>query len=274
MWNFLKVAAFSVLVIVLFSVYSNYGVPRIEPAAPPKEEKLELGALTMDQYVALGGRIFAGKGTCKLCHNPVGKRAPLLDKIDQVTQKRLADPRYKGKAKDVETYLYESMVEPSAYVVTGFGKTGTNDTVSPMPNVSTGGISLDDAQIKAVIAYLQDSSGLDVTVEIPEEAAEKTAEDAGEEEGEPRKPYGTPEEAIAEFSCGACHRIGAEEGEEGPDLRHIGAKRGKDELRRSILDPNAEISKGFKPDMMPADYGEQMYAKELEMMVEFLAGQK
>ena len=271
MRNFLKVAAFSVLVIAFFAIYSNFGVPRIEPAPPPTAEKLDLGAMSMDRFVALGERIYNGKGTCTLCHNPVGGRAPPLEKVGVMAADRLADERYKGKARAVETYLYESMVKPSAYVVAGFGKTGSNDTVSPMPNVSTGSVGLTDAEIKAVIAYLQDSGGLEVTVEIPREVPKEEADDG--EEG-PRPPLGTVEEAVAEFGCGACHRVAGEEGEQGPDLRHIGAKRAKPYLRRAILDPNADLTKGFEANTMPTDYGEQMYAKELEMLVDYLAGLK
>ena len=69
MANFLKVIAFSLVTIGLFAAYSNYGIPVITPAPPPVEEEIDLGEMTMDQYVALGGRIVAGKGTCTLCHN-------------------------------------------------------------------------------------------------------------------------------------------------------------------------------------------------------------
>ncbi len=275
MKNLLAVTAFTLLTVAFFAGFSNYGIPQIEPAPPPKEEKLDLGAMTMDQFVALGDRIFNGRGTCTLCHNAVGGRAPLLDRAAVVALERLADPRYQGEATDAESYLHESMVKPSAYVVAGFGKTGTNDTVSPMPDVSSGSIGLSEAEILAVIAYLQQIAGTDITVEIPTDAAEaaETAA-AGEAEGEPRPPYKTPEEAISEFTCGACHKVGSEEGDVGPDLRKIGAKRDKEYLRRAILDPNAEVAKGFERDLMPTDYGVQMYAQELEMIVDYLAGLK
>ena len=59
------------------------------------------------------------------------------------------------------------MVDPSAYVVAGFGKAGSNDSESPMPNVTAGGIGLSEAEVAAVIAYLQDLAGAEITVEIP-----------------------------------------------------------------------------------------------------------
>lgn len=271
MRNFLKVVVFSLVVVAFFGLYSNYGVPGIEPAPPPVEEKLDLGEMTMEQFVALGERIVNGKGTCMLCHNAVGGRAPLLEKLAAAIEPRLADPRYQGEAEDLESYLYESLVEPSAFVVAGFGKKGTGDAESPMPDVSAGSIRLSAAEIKAVMAYLQESNGVEVTVEIPTDVPEEAE---GEGEGEPRKPYPTPEDAIAELACGACHKIAGEEGDAGPDLTTVGARRDRDFLRRSILDPNADIAKGFEKDQMPPDYGTQMYAQELEMLVEYLAGLK
>ena len=271
MRTFASVVAFSLLVIAFFAAYSSYGIPQIKPAPPPVEEKLDLAAMTMEQFVALGKRIYEGKGTCTLCHNPLGGRAPLLDEAVAAAEARLADARYEGEAGDAADYLYESMAAPSAYVVAGFGKAGSGDTVSPMPNMLAGRIGLTGAEVKAVIAYLQDLAGAEVTVEIP---SEPVAEETAPAEGGQRPPFATPEDAIAEFACGACHKVAGEEGELGPDLTAIGATRDKDYLRRSILDPNADIAEGFERELMPEDYGEQLYAAELEMLVDYLAGLK
>lgn len=121
MRQFLFVVIFSLLMIGFFAGYSNFGIPQIEPAPPPVEEKIDLGAMDMDQFIALGTKIFSGKGTCTLCHNELG-RAPMLGTIGDAAVQRLKDPRYKGAAEDVEEYLLESLVEPSAFVVEGFGK--------------------------------------------------------------------------------------------------------------------------------------------------------
>ncbi|MDD5383408.1 MAG: c-type cytochrome [Gallionella sp.] len=274
MTNFLKVSGFSLLMIGGFSAYSNFGIPQIKPAPPPVEEKLELGAMTMDQFIALGGKIYNEKGTCTLCHNAMG-RAPMLDKIGSVAAENLKNPNYKGAAKTVEEYLHESLVKPSAFVVAGFGKAGSNDTESPMPDVSGGGIGLSEAEIAAVIAYLQDSSGSEVTVSIPAmPAAGAETSKAGA-----TAPLKTPEEIIAKYTCGACHvvaghAVGSQTGTLGPSLARIGATKSREYLRQAILDPDAVIAKGYAAGMMPRTYGEQLKAQELEMLVNYLAGLK
>ena len=274
---FLKVTLFAVLTIAFFAGFSNYGIPEIEPAPPPEQEQLDLGSMTMEGFIALGERLFTGRGTCTLCHNAVGGRAPLLDGAAAVAPERMADPRYRGSAASVEEYLYESMVEPSAFVVVGFGKAGTDDTESPMPNASTGSIGFSEAELRAVVAYLQDTGGVDVTVEIPtdlgaEDAPEQAAEPQAAAGSAPRAPFGSAEEAMAALACTACHKVAGQGGELGPDLSRIGATRDADYLRRAILDPGAEVPEGFPPGIMPPTYGEQLYAGELEMLVGYLAG--
>ena len=269
MINFLKVSFFSLLMVGGFWGFSNFGIPQIKPAPPPVEEKLDLGAMTMDQFIALGGKIYNGKGTCTLCHNAMG-RAPMLDKIGTVAPERMKDARYKGTAKTVEEYLHESLVKPSAFVVSGFGKSGTNDTESPMPDVTGGGIGLNEAELAAVIAYLQDSGGAEVTVAIPAMEAPGAEAPAAAEAA----PLKTPEEVIAKLPCGACHKVAGQEGALGPDLTKIGKTKNKEYLRQALLDPEAVIAKGFTGGMMPPTYGEQMKAKELEMLVNYLAGLK
>ncbi|MCR4299832.1 MAG: c-type cytochrome [Gallionella sp.] len=271
MINFFKVAVFSLLMVMAFWAFANFGIPQIKPAPPPVEEKLDLGAMTMDQFIALGGKIFNGKGTCTLCHNKMG-RAPMLDQIGKNAPERLKDPRYKGTAKTIEEYIHESMEHPSAYVVAGFGKSGTNDTESPMPVVTGGSIGLKEAEVQAVIAYLQDSGGAEVTVTIPEmPAAGAEAEAPAAEAAAPLK---TAEEVIAKYGCGMCHTVAGQAGELGPNLTKIGATKSKDYIRQSILDPDAVIAKGFTGGMMPQTFGEEMKAKELEMLVNYLAGSK
>jgi len=266
MTNILKASGFSLAVIGGFWGFSNFGIPQIQPAPPPVEEKLDLGAMTMEQFVALGEKIYNGKGTCTLCHNAMG-RAPMLGNIGAAAAETLKSPNYKGNAKTVEEYLHESLVKPSAYVVPGFGKAGSGDAESPMPDVSGGGIGLSEAEVKAVIAYLQESSGSDVTVAIPDMPAEVEA-------GGEAALLTTPEAIIARHACGTCHVVAGQTGALGPSLARIGARKNREYLRQALLDPDAVIAKGYAAGMMPKTYGEQMKAQELEMLVNYLASLK
>lgn len=269
---FTRVVMFSLLTIGLFAYFANFGIPEVKPAPPPVAEELQLGGMTMPDFVSVGDGLFNGKGTCTLCHNALGGRAPLLDDAADAIMARLRDPLYSGKARDLQAYLYESMVEPSAYVVAGFGKAGSRDTQSPMPNVAVGSIGLSTAEINAVIAYLQDLWGLEITVQIPDDTAGAEQDAVVAATTAMRSPLGTVEETFAQFACAACHVMAGTGGQLGPDLSEIGATRDRAYLRRAILEPNAEVAEGFPPNLMPGTYGQQMYASELEMIVNHLAG--
>lgn len=278
MVNFLKIIVFSLVLMFCYSGFANYAIPVMIPEPPPKEAVIS-GEMSMEDFIALGSSIFNGKGTCTLCHNPVGGRAPLLEGVGARAAERIKDARYKGKAANGGEYIHESMVDPSAFVVTGFGKPGTNDTVSPMPDISKGSIGLNEGELNAVIAYLQSSSGVEVTVTIPKggEAAAK-----GKEAPAAPSSAATAEEAIKKHGCGMCHKVLGEEGEMGPPLKEMGKVAqsrikgisAEDYIRNSILKPNDFVAPGFDPDMMPGDFGEKMTAKELEMIVSFLKESK
>ncbi|MDH5639557.1 MAG: cytochrome C [Nitrospinota bacterium] len=279
----LKISVFSLAVICGFAGYTTYGLPLIVPEAPPVEEKLG-GDLTMEQFIAVGDKIYNGKGTCPLCHNPVGGRAPLLEGVAGISMERIADERYAGKATDIEGYIRESLIDTSAFVVEGFGKKGTNDTVSPMPDVSKGAIGLSEVELNAVIAYLQDIGGVEVTVPLP------TGDEGGvggeEEAGGEIKLAETAAEAFGKFGCTACHMApGIEDGGDiGPDLGALAElagsrKEGMDArayVIESIMDPNAFVVQDYDADMMPVpeDYDVQMTLAEMNLIVDAMLGKE
>lgn len=275
----LKILTTSLALILGFVGYATYGIPLVIPELPPVEEKIT-GAMTKDQYVAMGSKIFLGKGTCTLCHSPVGGRAPLLDTVGSVANDRLKDSRYKGKAKTSEEYIRESMVDTSAYVVAGFGKPGTNDTVSPMPDVSKGAIALNPVEIGAVIAYLQSNAGVEVTVALPTGEAAPAADSKEPAKVEPAKTFA---EAFTKFECVTCHTApGVEGGDMGPNLTALKAEAGKRKkglspeqyVAESLVSPNAFVVKGFEPDMMPGDYASRLTVAELNLIVNGLLGKE
>ncbi len=72
--------------------------------------------------------------------------------------------------------------------------------------------------------------------------------------------------------CGGCHALSAAgtNGTTGPDLDEV--LKGKDAafIRESIVDPDAQITEGFAPGLMPKDYGEKLSDQELNKLVAFL----
>ncbi len=263
-----KTMGFSLFLIIVFTLFTNL-LPQVEGEAPVDKE-VDIGALTMESFVELGEELFHGKGTCSLCHNDLG-RAPDILVLDMTatSKKHLADERYEGTATDDGSYLLESLVNPGIYVVAGFGKKGSNDTESQMPAVDKAPIELTALEMDAVIAFMQAKDGNDVTVSLPSEApaASTTAEASP-------KAAQSAEEVIAKLGCAACHSLENSDQLLGPSLQGIGSRLSVEEIRQSIIDPEAVIPDGFEGGMMPATFAEQVTAKEMEMMVQFLAKQK
>ncbi|MES9895721.1 MAG: c-type cytochrome [Candidatus Thiodiazotropha endolucinida] len=273
----LKTLGFSLGLTLLFTLVT-YILPQVECEAPV-EKAVDLSALTMDDFIALGEDLFNNKGTCTLCHKPAPLgRAPDIQGADMVSlsNERLADANYQGEAKDAAGYILESMIEPGRYVVPTWGKKGTNDTESPMPAVDKAPIELSSIEMDAIIAYLQAKDGNEVTVSLPSpEEAESVAGAEAIASGSAAlpTPAATAEEALGKFACSSCHALDSADTLVGPGLVDIGARLSKEEIRQSIIDPNAVIAEGF-PAAMPADLAEKMTVKELELLVTYLAEKK
>jgi hypothetical protein len=278
-----KILVFALIIMVSFAGYAKFGIPLVIPAPPPVEEKIT-GAVSIEQMIAMGDKIFHGKGTCTLCHSPVGGRAPLLEQIGTNGPARLKDPRYKGKAKTVYQYILESEKDPSAYVVAGFGKPGTNDTVSPMPQTNKGAIGLSDFELDCVASYLLKTGGLPVTEIKPPTGAAAAGATAAGAAPEEVKPAATAEEAFNKFGCPTCHKVPGlpEGGDVGPDLTQVVklAKTRKPGMSaeayifESITNPNAYIVKGFEKDIMPQDFAQKMTISEIQLITKHLLAKK
>ncbi len=266
-----KSMLFSLGLTLVFTLVANL-LPQVQGDAPV-EKKVDIGSLTMDDFVALGENLFMNKGTCTLCHKPppLG-RAPDIqgDNMVETARQRLADPRYKGKATTPAEYIHESMVDPSAYVVAGWGKKGSNDSESPMPHIDKPPIQLSPMEIDAITAWLQAKDGNEVTVALP--TAEASAEVAAATAPTVAPaPAATAEEAIQKYGCTACHALLGSNASLGPSLEGVGARLTPEQIRQSILDPDAVITEGFTPGVMPPDFADRMTVKELEMIVKLLA---
>ena len=79
-------------------------------------------------------------------------------------------------------------------------------------------------------------------------------------------------EVFMSSGCGGCHTYGpaGTSATIGPDLDT--ALQGKDAqfVLESIVDPNAEVTAGFQPNVMPATFGESLSDKQLADLVAFL----
>lgn len=264
-----RVLVFGLALTLLFTAVANF-LPQVEGERPAPEQAVDLSALTMDSYVAMGEQIVKGKGTCTLCHNNLGRAPDLLaENVVATGRERLADSRYQGKAVDAESYLRESMLEPSAYVIAGFGKKGSNDTVSPMPAIDQPPIKLSAVEIGAVIAFLEAKDGNEITVALPEgESAPEPVAAA-----EPPAAAVTAEGAIQKYACAACHSVLGSTAVIGPNLTDVGSRLDVAAIRDSIVEPGKVVADGFPPIMSP-DFADRMNARELELIVTYLSQQK
>jgi cytochrome c oxidase subunit 2 len=72
--------------------------------------------------------------------------------------------------------------------------------------------------------------------------------------------------------CGSCHTLADAQtkGEVGPDLDKVLAGKKADFIHESIVNPNAEIAPGYKPDVMPGNFGDVLTDQQLQSLVDYL----
>ncbi len=271
--TFLRVIGFSVVILLFFMGFGHI-LPQVEPDTSAPVE-VSTDELDMDGMIALGENLFSGKGTCTLCHNGMG-RAPdtLVMDMAATYPERLMDARYKGVsagkegAKAIEAYILESMKDPSAFVVEGFGQKGSNDTVSPMPTVDKAPIELSVVEMNAVTAFLQDLAGFTPTVPLPSaDDAPVIDEPSG---GNAALLLTTGVAVVDEHGCASCHDLEDSGADLGPSLYGIGTRMSRATVMEAIIDPNAVIADGYDADFMPADFGEEMRGSELLLLTDYL----
>lgn len=117
------------------------------PAARPVSDK--------EDPIALGEALFRTTATpvCSACHSiapGVNLAGPTLAGLAARAKQVIASPAYKGKAKDVEGFIRESIVTPSAYLHPGDMYSANG--MSFMPD--TFAKSLTPEQIDQLVAYL------------------------------------------------------------------------------------------------------------------------
>lgn len=200
---------FGLAVIAFFTWYSNT-IPQIE-SHPPKKISLD-APLSADEMIGAGERVFNGKGTCNICHaiGRPGNRGPDLAGIGQQAGSR--QPGVGGN-----TYLLESLLKPSDFLVEGYGP-----LMPPMGAILTPG------EVMVTVAFLQSLGGeVDITpgevraavrTAMPTPAAASAAAAAPAAQGARATPAGggDPGKGRAAFLqyCAPCH--GPDPGKDGP----------------------------------------------------------
>jgi mono/diheme cytochrome c family protein/cytochrome c551/c552 len=249
--------------LALYTLIANK-IPQMQSEVP---QALSLGAnVTPEQLVSAGDQLYHGAGGCTACHG-LGTRAPNL-----LTDEKGAGPigarcGKRENGKDCKGYLYESLTNPRAYVVTGYEPI--------MPDLSR---TLSPQQLWALVAFLESQGGtVDVKgSDIP--AASAANSGAAGTAGAAKIANGSTDamEIIRGAGCLGCHKVGTEGGAIGPDLSHVGSRLSAALIRESILAPDAKIAKGYEKfkGIMPKTFGEQLTAAQLESLVQFLASHK
>jgi mono/diheme cytochrome c family protein len=244
-------------------------IPQVQSEVP---QTLTLGAnVTAEQLVAAGDKVFNGIGGCTTCHG-LGTRAPNLLTDEKGTGPIGVRCGKREPGKTCKQYLYESLDNPTAYVVAGY---------QPIMPVMTRQLSPE--QIWAVIAFLEAQGGtVDVTAD--DIAKSKQAAGAGASPATAGGGGGgglaggstDPTAIIQAAGCLACHKLDGQGQTIAPDLTHVGARRDANSIRAKILDPMSSIAPGYEKlaGIMPKTFGTMMSAAQLEALVRYLAARK
>jgi mono/diheme cytochrome c family protein len=265
MWRTNLQVALVILGTVGFYTYLANAIPQVESDVPT--ELTFTGEITPEQLVQAGEELYHGAGGCTACHG-LGTRAPhlLADEGGTGLMGERCGNRVPGE--DCKTYLHKSLVTPNDYVVSGY------DPI--MPDMSR---TLSVVQIWALVAYLQSLGGtVTVTAEdigdmtAPADAAPGAAGTAAA----PATASLEPLDIMRGNQCLVCHVLDGEGAAIGPALDGVGARMSAQAIRRKILEPGSSVTEGYEAfaGVMPATFGTQLTAAQLEALVTFLAARQ
>ncbi|MCK6623960.1 MAG: cytochrome c [Anaerolineae bacterium] len=203
---------------------------------------IESGAALFTQY-------------CVECHGLKGEGGvgPTLNS-KYFFEKRLADIGYQGSMRAFLTLTIRGgrpvMSDPN------YGRN------MPTWSVDYGGPLRND-QIDNIVTYIMNW--------------QESAPDLGDPNAEPTPvPGDTPEERgknlFTGMGCVGCHVFDGQGGVVGPNLTTVYADKGEDHVRESILQPNAVITEGFQPNLMPQNFQQRLKGPtDLDDLIAYLA---
>lgn len=234
--GFLKAAGFALGIIGIFTYISFY-VAGLSGGAGG-----EVGG-GIDPET--GEKIFWGDGQCSTCHK-IGSEGSASRGPDQENLMVRAAERAKVRGLSSTTeYLVESIVDPGAYIIEGYGNI--------MPKVYEPPITLSKDQIIAIILYLQTLGGDSNIAEVMQ--YKDKIPSASKKKVKPWVPPIAVEPTVGEglfysknhqASCSKCHMINGKGEKIGPELDGIAAVQTPEYLIESILNPSAQIVKGYE----------------------------
>jgi cytochrome c551/c552 len=144
-------------------------------------------------------------------------------------------------------------------------------------------VSLSDAEILTVIAYLQSLGGK------PSVTMQTKVKGAGQTPAPAKAPAGTAlagagagldgAQLLQNYACVTCHKLDTPEKLIGPSLYDVGDRLSTAKLYESIMDPDATLAEGFPAGVMIATlkavgFYDKVSAGEVKTMVEYLAQRK
>ncbi len=258
---FLRILGFVFLIVLFYGGIGNLWLTQTEEHPPPR---LEISVDTdTDSLIRMGRTLLGAQGGCLLCHKVTEQgntRAPDLRGVGARAASR-------KPGMSAEVYLFESLVNPGAYVVAEFAGPG-GESIMPVANQPPADLS--PTELKALVAYLQ-SLGGEVTVEI-------TAQDVAAAAAKEEQPAASPDtrpgaDLVAKHGCIACHDTKGTIRLVGPPLTNVRERLSAAEIRQSILDPDAVIAEGFPPGLMLKTFAETVPPEELDQLVSYLSGE-
>jgi mono/diheme cytochrome c family protein len=261
MWRTnLKIVALVAGLLGLYMFVAN-SIPQIQSEVP---QEMDVSSMTPEQMVSAGEHIFNGAGGCTACHG-LGTRAPnlLTDEHGQGTIGARCGGRKPGMS--CKDYLWESLTQPTAYVVAGY-----------QPIMPDQRRTLPPEQLWAVVAFLESNGGsVDVTADDVRAAMQQSG-GAAPAAAAPAVTGTDPRAIINAMGCLGCHKLGSEGGEVGPPFNGMGTRLTRDYIRESILEPSKVTARGYEAmrGVMPPNFGTSLNGAQLESLVNFLASQR
>lgn len=211
--------------------------------------------MDQEEQVALGEQLFAG--ACSACHGAQDSAGPAFTGMGGQAAARI-------EGMTAEAYLYESIVDPGAFLVEGFN--------NMMPKGF--GNQYNDIELRSLVVYILAASGGNaVTQATPGSTGQVMSETPA---GEPDANRAAGEELFM-TNCSACHgeQDGAGPARTGMSTRAVTRIEGlsaEEYMRQAIVDPGAHIVETFS-NIMPKAYGEQLSEQELTDLIAYLLTQ-